>query len=180
MKYKKILRKFLESNLSRKLSIFLPVLLLVFSFVPIFGGKSLAGHVGFDLFPASDNGYVEYEIKGNPGQRLASFDALAPEVAGIISKYPEVRFYEIITKDTKNSSQVGVSVKVTLKKIQERKADKLRSVFEVDKLLLQDFESIRREGYEVASKVQEGGPPAAKAIGLKLTTTSTKDLDILI
>ena len=61
--YKSQLRKFLSSKTLRLWSIWGPVLILILSFVPIFGGKSLAGHVGFDLFPGSDNGFVQYEVK---------------------------------------------------------------------------------------------------------------------
>ncbi len=50
-KYKKILRKFLESTFLRRLSIFTLIGLLILSFIPIIGGKSLAGHVGFTLMP---------------------------------------------------------------------------------------------------------------------------------
>lgn len=50
-KYKKILRKFLKSTFLRRLSIFTLISLLILSFIPIIGGKSLAGHVGFTLMP---------------------------------------------------------------------------------------------------------------------------------
>jgi hypothetical protein len=50
-KYKKILRKFLESTFLRRLSIFTLIFIFILSFVPIIGGKSLAGHVGFTLMP---------------------------------------------------------------------------------------------------------------------------------
>ncbi len=61
--YKKQLRKFLANSTLRAWSIWGPIIILILSFFPIIGGKSLAGHVGFDLFPASDNGFVAYEVR---------------------------------------------------------------------------------------------------------------------
>lgn len=120
--YKKILTKFLTSPKIRVISIFVPVILFILSFIPLVGGKSLAGHVGLDLFPASDNGYVEYVIKGAVGERVESLDTLVPKVVDILKKYPEIKFYELQTNDSKNSSDPGISIKVTLKKLKEREA----------------------------------------------------------
>lgn len=60
--YKKVLRTFLESTFIRRASIFTLIGLLILSFFPIIGGKSLAGHVGFDLFPGADNAFVSYSV----------------------------------------------------------------------------------------------------------------------
>lgn len=56
----------------------------------------------------------------------------------------------------------------------------MRTVFEFDKLILADFDSIRSMGYDVASQVREGGPPATKAVAVKLVANSPKLLNELI
>jgi multidrug efflux pump subunit AcrB len=120
--YKRTLTRFLENTLLRRLSIFVPFLVLILSFVPIFGGTSLAGAVGFDLFPGSDNGFVSYSVRGASGEKKSSLDTITPKIADILSKYPEIKFYKMITKDSKSSTDAGISLSVTLTKIAERKA----------------------------------------------------------
>ena len=178
--YKKTLTKFLESTLIRRLAIAIPFAILILSFIPVIGGKSLAGHVGFDLFPASDNGFVQYGIRGANGEKVASLDAVTPKIADILAKYPEIKFYKMTTRDSKSSTDTGISVDVTLKKLTERNKLGLRSVFDVDKALLADFNAIRALGYDVSSKVQEGGPPAGKAVAIKLVADSANSLGALI
>ncbi len=54
------------------------------------------------------------------------------------------------------------------------------TVFDFDKKILQEFDSIRTQGYKVSSKIAEGGPPPAQAVGIKLVGNSSKDLDAII
>lgn len=61
--YKRILRNFLEHKKLRRLSIFLPVVFLIFGFVV------LAPRVGFELFPSDDNGISTVVITGPVGQK---------------------------------------------------------------------------------------------------------------
>lgn len=74
----------------------------------------------------------------------------------ILNKYPEIKFYQLETNDSKSSTDPGVSISVTLLKLKDREKNKQRSVFELDKELLKDFDALRSLGYEVSSKVQEG------------------------
>lgn len=55
--YKRVLRNFLEHTLLRRLSIFLPVILLILSFL------YLAPAVGFNLLPSDDNGVSMFTIE---------------------------------------------------------------------------------------------------------------------
>ena len=45
---------------------------------------------------------------------------------------------------------------------------------------MKDLERITTLGYSVSSKVQEGGPPPAQAVAIKLIADSAKDLDAVI
>lgn len=172
MWYKRALTTYITSHKMRMTGIFSLFVILILSFVPLIGGKSLAGHVGFNLFPASDNGFVQYVIKGATGERVASLDALTPKVVDILKKYPEIKFYELQTNDSKTSTDAGISISVTMLKLKEREAAGQMSVFDLDKALLKDFDAIRSLGYDVSSKVQEGGPPAGKAVAVKLVANS--------
>lgn len=83
------------------------------------------------------------------------------------------------TADVKNSTDPGITVNVTLKKKEERLALGLMDVFVFDKAINVAFDALRVEGFNVASKVQEGGPPAGKAVAIKLVADDTSKLDIL-
>lgn len=178
-KYKDLLRTFLENTALRRISIFIPVLFLVLSFFPIIGGKSLAGYVGFNLFPGSDNAFVSYTVKGAIGERAQSMDRVVPQIIDIVGKYKEVKFYTITTNDVKNSTDAGITINVNLKKKEVRALEGLMDVFKFDTQLLKDFDAIRNQGFEVASKVQEGGPPSAAAVAVKLVADDASKLDIL-
>ena len=54
--YKRVLRNFLEHTSLRRSSIFIPVVLLVLSFV------FLAPKIGFNIFPTDDNAYTSFTI----------------------------------------------------------------------------------------------------------------------
>ncbi len=177
--YKGVLRIFLQSTILRRLSIFSLVVILFLSFVPIIGGKSLAGHVGFNLFPGADNGFVSYSVFGATGERALSMDRATTQIAEILSKYQEIKFYTMTTVDVKNSTDAGITVNVTLKKKEERALLGLMDVFAFDTALNKAFDALRTEGFDVASKVEEGGPPAGKAVAIKLVAESTSKLDIL-
>jgi multidrug efflux pump subunit AcrB len=61
--YKRVLRNFLEHKSLRRLSIYVPFLLLILSFM------FLAPRVGFELFPTDDNAYTSFNITGPVGQK---------------------------------------------------------------------------------------------------------------
>ena len=135
--------------------------------------------MGFNLFPGSDNGFVQYSIYGATGERVDSMDRITQKVAEILSKYEEVNFYTMTTVDVKNSTDAGISITVTLKKKDERAKLGLMDVFAFDKAINQDFDAIRKEGFDVASEVAEGGPPAGKAVAIKLVSDDSSKLDTL-
>jgi len=66
--YYALLYRFLSSRSSRLLSIFIPFLLLVLSFV------FLSPKIGFTLFPASDEGVITMNIQGQTGSNKESLE----------------------------------------------------------------------------------------------------------
>lgn len=109
----------------------------------------LAPKVGFDLFPASDNSLVTYGIEGAVGETTESFHARLEPLYDILSKYEEVKFFSVSTKDN------AASVTVQLHKLHERKSAGLRSVFEIEEALNTALEPLRQGGLRIESKVLE-------------------------
>lgn len=166
--YKKTLRRFLESATIRRTAIFLPVAFF------LVGSVILAPKVGFNLFPAADNSLVTYTVEGAVGEKVESFHKRIEPIYAIVSKYPEIKFFEISAKDN------SATVTVQLQKLGIREKAGMRSVFTIEELLTKDLEPLRQAGLRVESKVQKGGPPSGKAVGLKLNADSSDKLDALI
>lgn len=126
----------------------------------------LSPSIGFKLFPSGDNPFINYVIEGKQGQTT---DSLAQGVSGIdssISTIPEVKSYEM----TINNNTVNMTVILTKK--QERDRDSFEVQEDIDSRLLY----LKEEGYRVEGKVEEGGPPAGKAVGIKLIADNTDQL----
>ncbi len=177
--YKRTLRWFLEHAYIRRGSIFALFALLILSFVPIFGGKSLAWHVGFDLFPGGDNSFLIYTIKGASGERVSSIERIIPEVTGVLGQYREIKFYTMKINDVKNSTDPAISINIFLKKKEIRSKEWLLSVFDFDKAIDKDFIPLRMKWFDISSKIAEWGPPNAKAAAIKLVADNSEKLDLL-
>jgi multidrug efflux pump subunit AcrB len=166
--YKRVLTNFLEHTFLRRLSIIVPVILLILSF------KFLAPLVGFELFPGDDNALVSFRIEWPVGQKTLK---TAEDMKGIEKAfigYPELKHA------TYSVNGNGVDVSVQLTKKNERKLKWQRSVYEIEKLVLADLQKFAEKWYTVNSVVQENGPPGGKAIGLKLIASKTEELPTLI
>lgn len=118
--YKKTLRHFLESTFLRRISIIIPVILLILSF------RFLAPAVGFELFPGDDNNIMSFSITGPVGQKTEVTYQDLEKAPTLLAGYPET---EHITFSTRNNA---MNISVQLKKKQIRKEQKERSVFEME------------------------------------------------
>ena len=95
----KVLRKFITSKKSRLLSIFLPILVLILTFI------TLAPKIGFILFPSGDNPFIFVTVESTPGDAQDSFVEKLGNIEPIISSIPELKFYTIgIGDDSANVS----------------------------------------------------------------------------
>lgn len=166
--YKRVLRNFLEHKPIRRLSIYIPVILLILSFI------FLAPKVGFELFPVDDNAYTSFDITGPIGQKT---EVTAKDLAGIeklFIGYPEVEYTNI------SINWNGANAAVQLTKRNERKKKGERDVFTLEKILLEKLKVFESKWYKVVSQVLENGPPGSKAIGLKLIADDPDKLPTLI
>lgn len=166
--YEHFLQKFVNKSVSRRLSIFLPLLGVVVSFV------FLAPKIWFTLFPSGDNGVFNISVSSLPGTTKERIEQLIPFIEPHLQWWPELKQYTITLRD--NTIDIGVDL--TDKK--ERQKAGLRDVFEVEEELLADLQFLIQDGYTVASKVQAGGPPQGKAVGIKLVTSATTQFGDLI
>lgn len=123
--YKGVLRNFLEHTSLRRTAIFVPVVLLVLSFI------FLAPRIGFNIFPTDDNAYTSFTITGPVGQKTEITENDVQGIDKIFIGYPEIKYTNISINDN------IVSASVQLTKRDERKKEKQRDVFSIEKILLE-------------------------------------------
>ncbi len=166
--YKRILRKFLENTFLRRLSIVVPVALLILSFI------FLAPLVWFILFPGDDNAYTSFKITGPVGQKTEVTARDMEWIEEIFVGYPEIQYTNISI----NGNNVSAAVQLT--KRQERKKLGERDIFTLEKILLEKLQKFQEKGYNVMSEVLANGPPSGKAVGVNLTVDDPEKLSTLI
>lgn len=134
----------MEHAILRRTAIFIPVLLLVLSFV------FLAGRIGLDIFPATDNASATFTISGPVGQKT---EVTAKDLAGIDNYflgYPEIKFVNISING--NAATIGVN----LTKLAVRKEKGQRDVFTLQDVLYDKLLVFQNKGYKVVSEVAKG------------------------
>lgn len=166
--YKKTLSAFLQNTFIRRMSISIPVILLILSFI------FLAPLVWFELFPWSDNNYMSISIEWETWLKTEKMFEKVRDLGDKFTKYKEIKYYTISV----NNNNVGISIQ--LHKRKEREKDWLMSVYDLEKLIIKDLEIYEKEGLKVVTAVLEWGPPWAKAVWLKLVADKSEQLNELI
>jgi multidrug efflux pump subunit AcrB len=166
--YRRIATPMIESTFWRRVFIFGPVLLLILSV------KFLAPLVGFNLFPGDDNAYTSFNITWPVGQITEKTLEDLSGIDSIFVGYGEIEHTSITISD----NRANIAVQLTKKDI--RKENEERSVFDIEKILLEKLKIYEQKWYKVASEVLQNWPPGGKAMGIKLVADSPEKLDTLI
>jgi len=166
-RYYSLLLKFLHSRKSRLLSIFIPFLLLVLSFV------FLAPRIGFTLFPASDEGVINISIEWQVWANKESLEQYIPTVEETLSSFEEMKVYYVTL------AWNTLSVYIELTDAKERQRQWKKTVFEVETQILDQLEPLQSQGLLVEVATVENGPPSGSPVGVKLNANSSKDIDVL-
>lgn len=165
--YYTILNSFLKSRKSRLLSIFIPFLLLILSFV------FLSPRIGFTLFPASDEGIIQIEIEWQNGAKKETMVEYIPLIEEVVSQYEELKVYYV----TLSGNKIDVYIELTDAKNREETWQK--TVFEVENWILEWLTPLVSKGLLVEVKTVENGPPTGAPVWVKLNTNSSKNINTL-
>ncbi len=165
--YYKLLSRFLKSRSSRLLSIFIPFLLLILSFV------FLSPKIGFTLFPASDEGIITMSIEGQTGSNKESLEWYIDDIEDVVSSYEEMKVYYV----TLSGNEITVYIELTDAKVRQDAWQK--TVFDLETEILTRLKVLESDGLLVEVATVENGPPAGSPVGIKLNATSSKDIDTL-
>jgi len=165
--YYNLLLKFLHSRKTRLLSILIPFILLVLSFV------ILSPRIGFTLFPASDEWVVNISIEWQVGSKKEALIWYIPLIEETLSSFEEMKVYYVSLAGN------NISVYVELIDSQIRQKAWMKDVFEVEAEILEWLNPLRSDGLLVEVATQENGPPAWSPVWVKLNANSSKDIDVL-
>ena len=163
-RYYTLLYKFLQSKKSRLLSITIPFLLLVLSFV------FLSPKIGFTLFPASDEGIIEITIKGQVGADEKTLEKYIEPIEKVLSSYEEMSVYYV-----KLSGRViYVYMELTETKLRQKLWQK--SVFDIESEIIDALSFMSSEGLLVEVAAIEDGPPKWSPVWVKLHARNSQDI----
>ena len=166
--YKRVLRNFLEHKTLRRVSIFLPVLFLILSFV------FLAPIVGFNLFPSDDNNMSIFTVEWPVWLTTEAMRERLWDWTKYFTGHSEIEYISTSVNGNRASITVQLTKKLT------RKARWEMDVFTLEPLLYKKLVVLESQGLKVTSEVIANGPPWGKAIGLKLEAEKASDLPQLI
>lgn len=159
--YHGALKKVIYSRLNRLLVIFVPIVLLFWSF---------QFNLGFTLFPESDNPIINVTLESKDGRKTESMVQFVPKLEEALVDIPELKTYTINVSDNKVTSTIELYKKVY------RDENGLRDSFKVENEINNKLDYFREQGLRVETWVLAGGPPGGKAVGIKLIANSTDDL----
>ena len=166
--YEYVLRSFLSNRRRRWISIFAPFVLLLLTF------WLLSPKIWFTLFPGGDNGVFRLSVEHQAGTTTEQTAEYIPLVENVLSAIPELDEYTI------NVSNNRLSATIELIDLDERVAQWLREVFEVEKEVIENLEFLAREWLTVESLVEQWWPPQGKPVGIKLVADETKAFPELV
>lgn len=165
--YYMVLSNFLAQKKWRIASIFLPVILLILSFI------FLSPKIGFTLFPSTDEWVITISIEAKTGTDKETLKEYIPQVETFVKKYDELKVFYI------NLSWNRISVSVELSDAKQRQKDDKRDVFTIEKLMAEDFKYFETKGLKVSVETLKWGPPSWSAVGIKLIVSDNTMLPTL-
>ncbi len=164
--YKK-LDFFIRRRSLRLLSIFIPFIILICTFL------FLSPKIGFVLFPASDNSTINLEFTWPTWAKPESLEKYVSWINTKISKYEEVKlFYTSISWN-------NISTYIELTNSIQRQDEWKRTVFEIEELIVEELSYLESEWLRLEVQVEWWWPPWGKAVWISLTTNSTDDIAVL-
>ena len=162
-KYEKLLKIVLKNTTTRLLAIFVPIMVLIFTFV------FLSPRIGFDLFPDSDYWMIEISLTAKNWTNEDSLKKYLDRIDNYLSSYPEMKTYYT----TISWNKVNISVELV------NKNDRERTVFDIEEIMQNEFKSFESDGLKVVCQVLQDWPPSGASIWVKLIANNSNKIDLL-
>jgi len=166
-KYSEFLWKIMQNAKSRFFALSISLLLFILSIVFI------SPILGFELFPASDNGIINISIsakKWTTKEKMSTYQRILDK---ILSQQPEIKVY--------NYNIEWNIIKWTIEVV--KKSDRLnnmRDIFKLEEDIKQQFSLLEHQWLEIIISVLKEWPSSEWAIGIKLVADTNKKFDLLL
>ena len=165
--YLNILKKIIISRKNRLFIIFLPIILLIFTFVFI------SPRLGFTLFPINDQSIITWVIESKKWTSEEVIKKYLKVIDNVIYKIPEIKIYY----SSISWNKINIYADLLDKKV--RKKSKMRSTFDIEKEISNNLKKLEQKWFVVSIQTLKDGPPTWKAVWIKLITDDAKNIDKL-
>lgn len=165
--YWNLLSKIFAKKSYKFLFVFVPFLLLILSFV------FLSPKIGFVLFPQTDVGIINIDIKWKVWSTKDHMEPYIKDIDNVLSNTPEIKVYYTNV----NSNSLSVYLDLIDKEI--RKDRWLMSSSELEKKLDEAFWYLRWEWLELTVWALKWWPPTWSAVWIKLIASDASKFDTL-
>lgn len=166
--YYKILSKNISKPFFRFLIIFVPLILLIISFVTI------SPKLWFKMFPSWDNVYINISVSAKEWTNTEAMKKYTKTINESISNIPEVKVFSLFVKN----EEITVAVELFDKDLRDLKW--LRDSFKVENQISNELKVLTNYWLNVESKVEAWWPPAWSPVWIKLLAETNKSFDDLL
>jgi len=162
----------LKNNISKGLFrasvIFIPLILLVLSFVFI------SPKLGFTLFPATDNTAINISVGWSEWYTTEFMKKNLTEINQALISIPEIKIFSAFI----NGNKISVTVELFDKNYRDE--NNLRNSFLVEGEISEKLKVLQSQWLTVESSVQAGWPPWGSPVWIKLIANTNKDFSTLV
>ncbi len=159
----------LKNKFTRLLTIWIPIVWLVLSFV------FLSPRIGFTLFPSSDVDFMQVSIEGPSG---ISSEYMSKYTTWFESKFndiPEIEDYSYYV------DWDSIWLDVNLLSVNERQNMNLRTIHDVEEEIVDRLKNLETQWLEISTEIQDGGPPQdADPVGMRIIADWIEYFDQLL
>jgi len=167
IKYYNLLKTIISKKSYRLQIILYPIILLILTLVFI------SPNIWFILFPNTDEAIIMGTIEAQVGTDEKFLEKYLPIIDRAIYKYPELKVYY------SEISWNVINVYIELLESTFRQKNWMKSVFEIEKFIVDDLKELESEWLLVSVWTIKSWPPWWKAIWIKLIANSSKKIEEL-
>ncbi len=165
--YYNILEVIILKRSSRLKVIFYPIIWLVLTFI------FLVPNIWFTLFPNTDESIITGTIETKEWSDEKVLEKYLPIIDDAVYKYPEMKVYY----STISWNIIDIYIELQESTIRQKKW--MRTVFEIEKLIVDELKILESEWLTVSIWTLSNWPPTWKAIWVKLIANNAQKIDEL-
>lgn len=167
--YANLLWIIMRNKFTRLTTIWIPVVLLVLSFI------FLSPRIGFTLFPSSDTDFMQVSIEWPSG---ISSEYMSEYTSWFESKFNDIMEIEdysyYVDSDT-------IWLDINLLSVSERENMNLWNVYDVEEKVLEKLQHLENKWMSISTQIQDGWPPQdSEPIWVRLVADSIEYFDKLL